>query len=264
MTNINDVVLFDMDGTLTPPRGIIKTNMIKALSELSQISRIGIITGSDFEYILEQCRPMFEVGGVPIENVDLLPCNGTKLIKWENAGYKTVYEVDMIQKIGKNIYKNILAKIFEWQTEITRFYPELPFTGTFFQYRGSLLNWCPIGRAADPQQRTEWDTWNEGYHIRENYIDELQKYIAEEKIPVTVVLGGSTSFDIYPVGWNKTYGLKHYNGWRVLFVGDKCQPNGNDWHLYTTLASQGNAWETSGPEDTIDIIRRIIEKLSNA
>jgi len=155
-------------------------------------------------------------------------------------------------------------KIFEWQAEITRFYPDLPFSGTFFQYRGSLLNWCPIGRTADTQQRDEWKKWDEGYCIRSNYMDELQKYIAKEKLPITVALGGSTSFDIYPAGWNKTYGLQHYDGWDVLFVGDKCQPGGNDWHLYSALSDADRAWETDGPETTISIINRIIEKLSSA
>ena len=95
-------------------------------------------------------------------------------------------------------------------------------------------------------------------------MDELQKYIAKEKLPITVALGGSTSFDIYPAGWNKTYGLQHYDGWDVLFVGDKCQPGGNDWHLYSALSDADRAWETDGPETTISIINRIIEKLSSA
>jgi len=262
MTNTNVITLFDMDGTLTLPRKTISNSVIKAVVQLSQITRIGIITGSDFEYILEQCGAMFNIGGVPIENVDLLPCNGTKLIKWENAKHTMVHEVDMIEKIGKSAYKNILTKIFEWQAEIARFYPELPFSGTFFQYRGSLLNWCPIGRIANDKQRIAWKKWDEDYCIRQNYMDELQVFIAREGFPVTVALGGSTSFDIYPRGWNKTYGLKHYDGWKVMFIGDKCRPNGNDWHLYSALESQGNAWETNGPEDTINIINRIIEKLS--
>ena len=50
-------------------------------------------------------------------------------------------------------------------------------------------------------------------------MDEIAGYISAKKMELTVALGGSTSFDIYPDGWNKTYGLKHYKDKRVFFVG---------------------------------------------
>ena len=252
-----------MDGTLTPPRKRIKSDMIQALKRLSAFARIGIISGSDFEYIVEQCNAMFDVGCVSTNDVDILPCNGTKLIRWGGDRYEIQHDMDMIKEIGDITYKNILTKIFECQAEITRLYPDLPFTGTFVQYRGSLLNWCPIGRDATFEQREAWKKWDIEWSIRYIYAEELKKYIAKTGIPVTVTLGGDTSFDIYPVGWNKTYGLKHYQGKDVFFIGDKCQAGGNDWHIFNALNTSGNAWKTDGPKDTIDIINRLIEKLQS-
>ena len=98
--------------------------------------------------------------------------------------------------------------------------------------------------------------------IRENYMDEIAKFIAEQNMGVTVALVGSTSFDIYPDGWNKTYGLKHYKDKRMFFVGDRCKPGGNDWHLYEKLKGEDAAWETTGPDHTAKLIKTIIEKLS--
>lgn len=257
----NVMVLFDMDGTLTPPREKIKNNVIAALNSLGKFARIGIISGSDLEYIQEQCGAMFDVGGINIGNVDLLPCNGTKLLRWKNTSYDVHHEADMIAAIGKKAYKNILSKIFQWQAEITTFYPDLPYTGTFVQYRGSLLNWCPIGRSADLAQRSEWKQWDLKWQIRETYIEEIQKYIDKSSVDLTVALGGSTSFDIYPEGWNKTYGLQHYPEKEVYFIGDRCEPGGNDWHIYEALKSKGRAWQTTGPENTIEIIEQVIKKL---
>jgi len=261
MITKNAVVLFDMDGTLTPPRENIGNNVISALRSLEKFAKIGIISGSDLEYIQEQCAAMFEVGGVDITNVDLLPCNGTKLLRWKAASYEMLHEADMIKNINPRAYKKIMRWLFEHQAEIAMLYPDVNFTGTFFQYRGSLLNWCPIGRIANNTLRYGWACQDEEWKIRETYMEELQKYLKTEKIPVTVALGGTTSFDIYPDGWNKTYGLQHYPEREIYFIGDRCEVGGNDWHIYEALKKEGRAWQTTGPENTIEIIQQLIKKL---
>ncbi len=262
MINENAIALFDMDGTLTLPREKIEKHVITALKGLSKHARIGIITGSDLDYIYEQCGLLFEIGGVDVDKVDLLPCNGTKLLRWQGSSFKSLHNADMIDNIGRKNYRDIISKIFHWQAEIAMLYPDLPFTGTFVQYRGSLLNWCPIGRSADLEQRAEWKGWDKDFSIRENYMDEIAKYITEKNMNVTVALGGSTSFDIYPDGWNKTYGLKHYKDKSTFFVGDRCKPGGNDWHLYEELKTKNAAWETTGPDNTVKLIKGIIDKIS--
>ena len=62
--------------------------------------------------------------------------------------------------------------------------------------------------------------------------------------------------DIFPEGWDKTYVLKHFpeSDWDVFFVGDRCSPSGNDWELYNHLQPLGRSFETSGPEETVEII----------
>tara|TARA_B100000519_G_scaffold187220_1_gene183810 strand:+ start:3166 stop:3921 length:756 start_codon:yes stop_codon:yes gene_type:complete len=250
-----------MDGTLTPPREKITRKVIAKLRELSSFSRIGIISGSDLDYIKQQCWDMFEMGGVPIDNVDILPCNGTKLLRWKNSSFYVDHEADMLKNIGAVAYRKILSHVFTQQASIAMLYPDLPFTGTFFQYRGSLLNWCPIGRVANLEQRAAWKKWDKEYHIREVYMQELQKYISDNNIAVTVALGGTTSFDIYPHGWDKTYGLQHYENTQKFFIGDRCEEGGNDWHIYKELEPSGNAWCTQGPDNTIEIIDKLISKL---
>jgi phosphomannomutase len=259
--NLKRIILFDMDGTLTPPREEMESFMVKKIRQLSAYCRIGIVSGSDFDYIIQQCAVMFEPGGVEVGKVDILPCNGTKLYRWKNGQHQLDYNVDMIKKIGAMSYRRILAKIFDYQADISKFYPEIPFTGTFFQYRGSMLNWCPIGRSADSTQRKDWKKWDKNYHIRKIYMKELQEFISKSGITVTIALGGSTSFDIYPCGWDKTYALGHYEDYEVFFVGDKCKRDGNDWHIYERLKGIGKSFATTGPLETTKIIDKIIEKL---
>ena len=50
-----NIVLFDMDGTLTPAREAASIPIAVALNELSRYSTIGIVTGSQYEYLQQQC-----------------------------------------------------------------------------------------------------------------------------------------------------------------------------------------------------------------
>ena len=73
---------------------------------------------------------------------------------------------------------------------------------------------------------------------------------------ITIKLGGDTSFDIYPQGWDKRYALKHFpeESWDVFFVGDRCSYDGNDYEIFEHLSPLGRSFETSGPDETIEII----------
>jgi len=67
-------------------------------------------------------------------------------------------------------------------------------------------------------------------------------------------MGGDTSFDIFPTGWDKTYCLRHFPNYKHYFVGDRCERTGNDWEIYETLRGVGRGFETTGPQQTSQII----------
>ena len=78
---------------------------------------------------------------------------------------------------------------------------------------------------------------------------------------VVVKLGGETSFDIYPQGWDKTYALKHFPDKNVWFVGDRCGPSGNDYEIYQKLGTK--SYETHSTVQTQEIIKDIIMKINS-
>ena len=49
---MNNLVLFDMDGTLTPSRKKATQDIVNALNELRRFSDVGILTGSGLNYLL--------------------------------------------------------------------------------------------------------------------------------------------------------------------------------------------------------------------
>ena len=249
------IVLFDMDGTLTPARKSMKIDILNSLKNLSNAGfEIGIVTGSDFDYLKEQCEILFSSDLK--EKIHWLPCNGTKYFK---LGIKetSIHEINMIEELGQKNYNNLVNFCITSQLKLINEHPDLPLTGNFFQYRGSMLNWCPIGRAAESKQRQIWEHLDKENRIRLPLLDFARKVFSNSGLENLIInLGGETSFDIYPRGWDKTYALKHFPEYKIYFVGDRCKPNGNDHSIYEVCKPY--SWETSGPEKTINIIDSII------
>jgi len=265
------IVLFDMDGTLTPCREKIKSPVIAALRKLNPHTRIGIVSGSDYDYIMQQCAALFDFGGVDLDNIDILPCNGTKFYKWDKTSFKLTHNNDMRMALGKDSggasqYQKLVRRITTLQNEaVLGVLKDTTLTGTFLQYRGSLLNWCFVGRDADTSVREEFEKINRQQKVRVFYKNKLDRFLKDESMLATSALGGKTSIDIYPHGWDKTFALQYYPGWTVYFVGDACQEGGNDWHIYQALKDLGRNFDrsywTKSPEDTVNIIDQVIERL---
>lgn len=253
------IVLFDMDGTLTAPRGPVEAKVIHALRELAKLTRIGIVTGSDYDYVMQQMSAAFDISGIPMDAVDILPCNGTKKYVASKSGeFNLESEANMMEKIGHENHRKLIKFCLDSQSKIVEKFPDIPYTGTFIQYRGSLLNWCPVGRSADNLERKKFVDVDTKEGIRSTFMSDLQALVQESKMNVTVALGGSTSLDIYPTGWDKTYALSRYPDHDVWFVGDRCEEGGNDWHIYEALKDDGRSFHVHSPTETVSIINEII------
>ena len=252
------LVLFDVDGTLTEARRPIEKAMLKALRELSRYAEIGFLTGSGLEYIKEQLWPAL-ADPIIRQNCHLLPCNGTEYVipyGDEEIIFNPMSKEYMIDSIGKNDFYKLLSVLCRYQSEIATENHDLPLTGNFIQNRGSMINWCPIGRNAEQEDRNIFKSLDSLYGIRKKYLNNLENYIISAGMNMTVKLGGNTSFDIFPNGWDKTFALKHFEGssWTFWFVGDRCSPTGNDYEIFSTLKDTGRAFEVGSPEETVEII----------
>lgn len=259
------IVLFDMDGTLTPPRKKMTWSMADKLSDLQKAGfEIGIVTGSDMDYLQLQCDVMFDLSPVDFMAIHYFPCNGTKYYRFEYSNIKTIHELDMKEEIGHDKYRELIRVILGLQSCIANMYPEMPLTGNFISYRGSMLNWSPIGRLAGDKERSEWSRLEKRYEIRKNWFKLVRQSLNSIDLEnVVLKLGGDTSFDIYPEGWDKTYAFKQFsNDDRIYFVGDRCQRyTGNDYEAYKLAGSRG--YSTTGPDQTAKIIDEIIENEQN-
>ena len=270
MENVkNSICLFDVDGTLTEARRPINKHMLDVLRELSFQTEIGLLTGSGLDYIKEQLWPLLADQELSL-NCHVLPCNGIEyyIPNPESPGnFIEIHRNSMEAKLGFEKFQFVMASILKLQGQIASSDYDIPFTGHHLQNRDSTLNWCPIGRNALHGDRQQFKAMDKIYNIRKVFLHKLREMLRHHGIDdVTIKLGGDTSFDIYPTGWDKRYALKHFpeTDWDVFFVGDRCSPDGNDFEIFEHLSPQGRSFETSGPEETIEIIDIHLHKLLGA
>ena len=281
---MKQIILFDMDGTLTAPREVIQEPMVNQLLRILQMDiDLGIVTGSPETYLNEQLAPFIDAYHGMNNNGDyepptwpaklhLLPCNGTKYVFYDGDKRSEIVPETMMAEMGEDNFYELTAALVSLQAEILGMmkYNNLALTGNFIQYRDSMINWSPIGRNANTTQRADFVKFDKEIGFRKEYKKILEGWLTHKNLEneVTVALGGSTSFDIYPTGWDKTYATNWFAAphagteYQCWFVGDKCQPGGNDYHLYELLRPHGRGFETKNPAETIEIIKEILNTLS--
>jgi phosphomannomutase len=261
------IVLFDMDGTLTPPRKELDRDLVPALRELAKISEIGIVTGSDHNYVLQQMGLLMENSEIRYK-LHILPCNGTKYYPPpRDAAHKheIIFEKNMREDLGELQFSTIMRFILQRQSQLHLY--NIPMTGHFVDYRGSMINWCPIGRNAtstDRERFMEFDKPDSGFRMDE--INSFTKFLRRNQLDqrIQIKLGGETSFDIYPKGWDKTFALQHFEDYQCWFVGDRCGKNGNDQTIYEKLRVHNRSYEVKNTRNTLNLIfDEIIPRIAN-
>jgi len=259
------IIMFDMDGTLTEPRGAFDASILHPalLKIINKDIHIGITTGSDDDYLTEQMGEFLTQSSCRYLT-HLLPCNGTKYYKppeFSLEAHELHYSVSMKEKLGEKKYRILMQELILSQVDIS--HHDLPLTGHFINARGSTINWCPIGRNAGTQDREKFTNLDTETGFRARVVNELKTMLDQKKIlkELTIKFGGDTSFDIYPKGWDKTYGLRHFPGWDIWFVGDRCCDNGNDYEIYEACSINQQAYETTGPLKTAGIIDEILNRI---
>jgi len=255
---VSTLFLFDMDGTLTPPRQPMPMNIEILLGKIQNAGHeVGIITGSDMDYVKQQCSNLFDMSLIKTEDIHFLPCNGTKYIRNE----RTIYSKNMKTEMGTDQWRLLMTHLLSLQNQLCyEITSAFPLTGHFFNYRESMLNWCPIGRNASIEDRKIWEEIDKDGKIRKPLLEKIREFISPLQMDLSVKLGGDTSFDIYPLGWDKTYPLvetEYFNDYeKIYFIGDRCERNGNDYEIYEYYRTISH--KTTGVEHTCEIVNNIL------
>jgi phosphomannomutase len=129
--------------------------------------------------------------------------------------------------------------------------------GTFIEFRTGMLNVSPIGRNCSQAERDAFEAYDKEHGVRATMVEVLQKRFAHFNLKYSI--GGQISFDVFPVGWDKTFCLRYLTGdgfSDIHFWGDKTFPGGNDYEIATSPLVKGHT--TTGPEDTMKQVRETL------
>ena len=241
------IILLDMDGTITPPRKAIQHDMIDQLNSMIDAGfELGIISGSSIEYMDEQLES-WDKWKKDCKMVHKFPVNGTQGLDMRNEYSESDWNwlIHDIESADHRMRLSLGGKYIRMPEKI-------------IEYRGSTINWCPIGRDASDKARKRFVGLDYAFDLRVNFLNQMKtRPLFHSK--TVIKLGGQTSFDIYPTGWDKSYVFKDLQNFeRIYFIGDKCEPMGNDYEGFIKAGDYGI--QTDSPKSTCRILSEILRR----
>lgn len=206
--------LFDVDGTLTPARGIIDSEFAEWILDFIKENNVSLVSGSDYNKTLEQ------VGEDILHNVQFIySCSG-------NAIYKKGKLINSNEWTASNDILEVLDEELLNSPYPLRF-------GNHIEHRLGMLNFCTVGRNASQQEREFYNKWDNIHHERKSLVDKLSS-----KWPsLSITLGGDISIDIAPLGFDKSQILELFDD-QVTFFGDRTLIGGNDYSLAQRIINE--------------------------
>ena len=211
--------IFDVDGTLTPSRGVIDPQFKAFFNSFCLMNNVYLVTGSDKPKTVEQigediynkCKRVYQCSGSDV-------WQGSKHIK--SVTWKPTMPV-----------KAWLEDKLEESSFLLR-------TGLHIEERQGMVNFSIVGRNATHEERAMYVKYDTAHNER-NYIAEL----FNREFPTLIARpGGETGIDISPAGNDKSQIIYDFDINDTLhFYGDRMDLQGNDYPLKKVLWERGNS-----------------------
>ena len=253
MINLNKkIVAFDLDGTLAESKQQLGTDMAEVLCTLALEKKVAIISGGSFNQFLKQFLvsfiPTAEEKELIYSNLILLPTSGSRCYQYD--GILKEWIITDTEEMPQEIREKTL--------NILRAYAE---TGKYgigpiiegdevVEDRVTQISLSALGQHAPLENKMMWDP---DQAKRKEMKKELELVLPE----VEINIGGATTLDLLPKGFNKAKGLMRLLGKLkmtkedMVFIGDAIFPGGNDYSPYEAGIS---CIKVAGPKETKAII----------
>lgn len=231
--------IFDVDGTLTEPRKKMDPAFANEFLSWMKERQCFIATGSDYAKTREQ---------VPWDILDQfknLFCSMGNEVRGEH---------------GKVISKSNFVIPDELNDDLAQILKDSKYpvkTGKHLEFRPGMVNFSVVGRNANHDQRDAYNKWDSANNEREK----IAAFINENYPTLNASVGGSISIDILEEGCDKGQVVNHLvnaGAQKIIFVGDRCYPGGNDWGIIRELKTSNLAFEwyqVESPKETLALIR---------
>ncbi len=240
-TENRDVLVFDVDGTLTAARRVISARMNTLISELAEQGPVYAVSGANYDKLIEQLGE-----GLLNRLAGVFSCSGNEF--WRQGVVLTQMRHDFDEAL--------LVLAGQWVRDSR--YPLR--TGNHVEQRTGMLNISTVGRNASMPQRAAYHEWD-----RKNGERQALAVAIERAFPgYEARLGGQISVDVTLRGWNKGRVAGEiaslHPGQPIRFFGDSLGVTGNDRPLADALLRLGSdhtVHEVTGPAATASILREL-------
>lgn len=212
-----DNFIFDVDGTLTPSRGVIDPTFKKWFLDFCSKNNVYLVTGSDKPKTLEQI-------GSEIYN---------KCKKVYQCSGNDVWQQDKNVRTSSWTMPAALHQVLSGWLQSSKFPLR---TGIHIEERPGMANFSIVGRGATQEQRAEYVE----YDILNRERESIAFIINNEFSNITATVGGETGIDIAPTGADKSQIITDFSkSDKLYFFGDRMDDAGNDKPLADAILTRG-------------------------
>lgn len=246
-----ELIIFDLDGTLTASKSNLKPDMAQLLEKLLEKKKVAVIGGGSYKQFRNQFVDYLNIREGLLSNLFLFPTCSTAFYRYKDGEWKKIYEEALSKEEKEKIF-NAFEKTF---SELNYKHPEKTY-GKIIEDRISQITFSALGQKAPLEEKQKWDPNAEK---RKRIKSVLEKYIPEFEIRI----GGTTSIDVTKKGIDKAYGIRQIEKHlgipknKMLFIGDALFPGGNDWPVKETGVE---CIAIKGVEECKKVIKKIIEE----
>ncbi|MEE1296462.1 MAG: HAD-IIB family hydrolase [Bifidobacterium sp.] len=241
------LMAFDLDGTLARSKKPMHADMAHAISQLTTLLPVAIVSGGVMHLVESQVTDVLEEGA-DRSAMHLMPTTGTRYYRWDGHGWHEEYEYDLSEADRRTAIDSL-----ERHAREQGIWEERPW-GERIEDRGSQITFSALGQEAPVEAKEAWDPTNE----KKN---RLAAAVQADLPHLQVRSGGSTSVDISERGRDKSFAVRQLAHEldipidSIVFVGDRMDPDGND---YPAARAGVTAVRVSGPADTLRLCDEVI------
>lgn len=202
--------IFDVDGTLTPSRGIIDLEFKAFFNSFCLMNDVYLVTGSDKPKTVEQISE-------PTYNLckRVYQCNGNDVWEGDNNIQTNEWTLPDLARTF------LISCEYESQFNIR--------TGNHIEERPGMVNFSIVGRNASLYERNQYVA----YDTKENERNTIANAFNTMFPDLSAKVGGETGIDISPKGADKSQVIKDFDTTKdnLWFFGDAIYEGGNDYPL---------------------------------
>lgn len=247
------LIAFDLDDTLAPSKSPLERPMVEALISLLDVTEVCVISGGNFDqFRMQVIARLSDASGARFERLQLIPTCGTRYLRFDDGAWREQYAETLSEEEKARALASLELRargLGYWESETW---------GPVLEDRGSQITFSALGQSAPVPAKAAWDPTGEKKSA-------LRHAVAADLPDLEVRSGGSTSIDITRRGVDKAYGMRKLAEATgipledMLFVGDRLDPEGND---YPVKALGVECVAVEGWEQTVDVIDGIVRAVA--